>query len=194
MKSHVSTPTRLVLDYGPLAVFFISYKIWGLMPATGLLMAASVVTIIASYAILKRLAWVPLFTAVIVVIFGGLTLILKDETFIKMKPTIIEGLFSVTLWAGLLLKRPLLHHVLGEGLRLDADGWRQLEFRLAIFFGAMAILNEIIWRTMSTDTWINFKVFGLMGLTVLFMLLQTPLIRRHQLPENSVTENFPAGD
>jgi intracellular septation protein len=164
------------------------------MPATGLLMAASVVTIIASYAILKRLAWVPLFTAVIVVIFGGLTLILKDETFIKMKPTIIEGLFSVTLWAGLLLKRPLLHHVLGEGLRLDADGWRQLEFRLAIFFGAMAILNEIIWRTMSTDTWINFKVFGLMGLTVLFMLLQTPLIRRHQLPENSVTENFPAGD
>jgi intracellular septation protein len=114
---------------------------------------------------------------------------LNDETFIKMKPTIIEGLFSATLCAGLLLKRPLLHHVLGQGLRLDDGGWRKLELRLALFFGAMAILNEIIWRTMSTDAWINFKVFGLMGLTVIFMMLQAPLIRRHQLPEN-----FPAGD
>jgi intracellular septation protein len=184
MNPKLSTPTRLLLDYGPLVAFFVSYKAWGLMPATGLLMAASVIAIGASYAMTKRLAWAPLVTTIIVVIFGGLTLLLNNETFIKMKPTIIEGLFSATLFIGLLLKRPLLHHVLGEGLRLDEHGWRRLELRLAFFFGAMAILNEIIWRTMSTDTWINFKVFGLVGLTFLFMILQAPLIRRHQLPEN----------
>jgi intracellular septation protein len=189
MKPDLSTRTRLILDYGPLVVFFISYKIWGLMPATGLLMAASVLAIATSYVLTRRLAWAPLVTTIIVVIFGGLTLILNNETFIKMKPTIIEGLFSATLWVGLLLKRPLLHHVLGQGLRLDETGWRRLELRLAVFFGVMAILNEIVWRTFSTDAWINFKVFGLVGLTALFMMLQAPLIRRHQLPES-----LPAGD
>jgi intracellular septation protein len=157
------------------------------MPATGLLMAASILAIAASYVLTRRLAWAPLVTTVIVVIFGGLTLILNNDTFIKMKPTIIEGLFSAALWIGLLLKRPLLHHVLGEGLRLDDSGWRRLEFRLAVFFAAMAILNEIVWRTMSTDAWINFKVFGLAGLTAAFMILQAPLIRRHQLPESLTT-------
>jgi intracellular septation protein len=189
MKQDLSTKTRLILDYGPLVVFFISYKVWGLMPATAVLMAASVLTIVVSYTLTKRLAWAPLVTTLIVVIFGGLTLILNNETFIKMKPTIIEGLFSATLWVGLLFKRPLLHHVLGKSLNLDETGWRRLELRLAVFFGAMAILNEIVWRTLSTDAWINFKVFGLIGLTAVFMMLQAPLIRRHQLPES-----LPAGD
>ena len=126
-------------------------------------------------------------TTAIVVVFGGLTLIFNDETFVKMKPTIVEGLFAVTLWTGLLLKRPLLQHLMGQGLKLDPPGWRKLEFRFALFCAAMAVLNEVVWRTQSTDTWVDFKL-GLIGLTVLFMFTQVPLIKNHMLPDDVPTE------
>jgi len=183
---------RPTIDYAPVILFFISVKIWGLMPATAVLIAASILAIILGFVLGHRLAWAPLVTTAIVVVFGGLTLIFKDETFVKMKPTVVEGLFAVTLWIGLLLKRPLLQHLMGQGLKLDPAGWRKLEFRFALFCAAMAVLNEIIWRTQTTDIWADFKL-GLIGLTFLFMFTQYPLIRRHMLPDDIPAEREASG-
>ena len=124
----------------------------------------------------------PLITAIIVGIFGGLTLWLQDETFIKMKPTIVEGLFSAILLGGLAVKRPLLKPLLGHAWPMKDRGWTILSFRFAIFFAAMAVLNEIIWRNYPTDLWVTFKVVGLMGLTLLFAITQAPLMKRFALP------------
>lgn len=183
---------RPTIDYAPVLLFFISFKIWGLMPATAILVAASVLAVALGFVLGHRLAWAPIVTTAIVVVFGGLTLIFKDESFVKMKPTIVEGLFAVTLWTGLLLKRPLLQHLMGQGLKLDPPGWRKLEFRFALFCAAMAVLNEVVWRTQTTDVWVDFKL-GLIGLTVLFMFTQLPLIKRHMLPDDMPTERDSAG-
>jgi intracellular septation protein len=123
----------------------------------------------------------PLVTLAVVGIFGGLTLWLQDETFIKMKPTIILGLFAAVLGGGLGIGRPPLRFLMGSALELDDAGWHKLTLRFALFFAATAALNEIVWRTQSTDLWVDFKVFGILGLNVLFMLTQIPLIKRHQL-------------
>jgi intracellular septation protein len=192
MTAQKSGWVRPLIEYGPVILFFVTFKIWGLMPATAILVAASVLAVAASYLLAHRLAWAPLITTAIVVIFGGLTLIFRDETFIKMKPTIVEGLFAVTLWTGLLLKRPLLQHLIGQGLQMDPQGWRKLEFRFALFCAAMAIANEAIWRTQSTDIWADFKL-GLIGLTFLFMASQLPMIRRHMVPEESAADPSKTG-
>ncbi len=174
-----------VVDYGPIAVFFAAYLKFGLMTATGALMVATLAALALSFALVRRIAWMPLVTAGIVGVFGGLTLWLNDETFIKMKPTIIEGLFSVVLLGGLALRRPLLKPLFGSAWSMDDEGWRRLSLRFALFFAAMAVLNEIVWRTQSTDTWVLFKVFGLMGLTVVFIMAQIPLMSRHQLADDA---------
>jgi intracellular septation protein len=122
--------------------------------------------------------------AIVVGIFGGLTLWLNDQTFIKMKPTIIQGLFSVVLFGGLAFGRAFLKPVFGLAWRMDEVGWEQLTMRYALFFAAMALLNEIVWRTQTTDVWVLFKVFGILGLTIVFALSQTPLMARHHLPES----------
>ena len=176
---------RPTIDYGPIVVFFLAYLKFGLIPATGALMAATAVVLALAFVIERRVAMMPLVTAVIVGVFGGLTLLLKDETFIKMKPTIVQGLFSAVLLGGLAFDRPLLKAVLGSALLLDDSGWRRLTLRWALFFIAMAGLNELVWRTQSTDFWVTFKVFGILGITLVFALAQTPLILRHRLPEES---------
>ncbi len=173
------------VDFGPIAVFFAAYLKFGLMVATAALMATTAVALVLSYAMLRRLAWVPLITAAIVGIFGGLTLWLNDETFIKMKPTIIEGLFAAILLVGLALGRPLLKPLFGAAWAMDDEGWRRLSFRFAAFFTAMAVLNEVIWRTQSTDVWVLFKVFGLVGLTLAFSAAQIPLMARHRLADDA---------
>lgn len=172
------------VDYGPLAVFFASYFIWGLLPATGALMAATAVALVLSLVVRRKVPLLPLVTAGIVGVFGGLTLWLADETFIKIKPTIIQLLFAVVLLGGLALGKPLLKPLLGAALPPISDkGWRQLTLRYALFFVAMAVLNEIVWRTQSTDFWVTFKVFGIVGLTLLFGVAQVPLINRCKLEE-----------
>jgi intracellular septation protein len=167
------------IDYAPLAVFFLTYMKWGLMPATGALMATMAVALVVSLVLTKRVPMMPLVTAVIVGIFGGLTLWLNDETFIKMKPTIVEALFALILFGGLCVGRPLLKPLFSAAWQLDDEVWRKLTLRFACFFAVMAGLNEIVWRTQSTDFWVAFKVFGIMGLTVVFALTQTPLLMRH---------------
>lgn len=170
-----------VVDFGPLLVFFIAYKMGGLMPATLALIIATLVALAVGYWATRRLALMPLVTAVIVTIFGGLTLWLQNDIFIKMKPTIVQAFFALILFGGLVLKRPTLKFVLGEALRLTDAGWRHLTLRFALFFSAMAILNEIVWRNVAEETWIDFKVFGILGLTMLFSLSQVPLMKRHMI-------------
>jgi intracellular septation protein len=178
------------VEYGPIVLFFISYKIWGLMPATAVLVAASVAAVIIGFMRAGRLPWAPIITTAIVVLFGGLTLIFHDETFIKMKPTAVYSLFAVTLWAGLLFKKPLMERLMGAGIKMDHAGWRKLEARFALFCVGMAVLNEIVWRTQTEDFWVNFK-FGSIFLTFLFMATQLPMIKRHMLPEESETKGAP---
>jgi len=168
------------IDWAPLVAFFIAFKWQGLMIATGVLIVVTIILCGIGYAIMRRLAPMPVVTMVVVAIFGGLTLWLQDETFIKMKPTIVLGLFSLVLLGGLLLKKPLVKYVMESALELDDAGWRKLTLRFAIFFAVVAGLNELVWRTQSTDLWVDFKVFGILGLNVVFILTQFPMIRRHQ--------------
>ena len=170
-----------LVDWGPLIAFFVAFKIGGLMQATAVLIVATTILTGLGYALTRKIQPMPIVTLVVVGIFGGLTLWLQDETFIKMKPTIILSLFAAVLIGGLLMGRPLLKSLMGSALELDDAGWRKLTARFALFFVATALLNEFIWRTQSTDLWVDFKVFGILGLNVLFILSQIPLIRRHQL-------------
>lgn len=144
------------------------------------MMATVVVTLCVSYALLRRIPIMPLVTAIIVVIFGSLTLIFQNDTFIKMKPTVLYLLFGGALFGGLALNRPILPVLFDGALNVTAEGWRKLTWRWAFFFLALALLNEIIWRTQSTSFWVAFKTFGILPLTVLFALAQTPLVMRHE--------------
>jgi intracellular septation protein len=170
-------------DYGPLIVFFIAYVRFDLMAATVALMAATVVALALSLFFERRIPIMPVITAAVVGIFGGLTLWFDDETFIKLKPTIVQGLMSAVLLVGLMFGKPLLRPVMGAAWPMDDAGWRQLTFRFGCFFAVMAVVNEIVWRTQSTDTWVTFKVFGLMGLTFVFGMFQMPLLNRHRIDE-----------
>jgi intracellular septation protein len=171
---------RPAVDYGPLAAFFLTYVLYGLMAATAVVVVASLLALLAAWAIERRVPLIPLLTAGVVAVFGGLTLWLQDETFIKMKPTIVQALFAAILLGGLLFRRPLLKPLLGTMMPPMSDrAWGGFTLRYALFFVAMALLNELVWRTQSTDFWVSFKVFGLPVLTVLFIASQMPFISRH---------------
>jgi intracellular septation protein len=172
-----------VTDYGPLAAFFIAYALHGLMAATAALLVATLVSLALSLFYERRLPMMPLLTTAVVLVFGGLTLWLQDETFIKMKPTIINAIFALLLLGSLALRQLWLKPLLGTALSLTDEGWRQLTLRFGLFFAAMAVLNEIVWRSMSTDVWVAFKVFGLLGLTFAFMFAQAPLLKRYRAEE-----------
>ena len=174
---------KLGLELGPLVLFFVVNAYSGLFWATGIFMVATIITLAVSWALTRRLAIMPLVSAVVVMIFGTLTLYLQNETFIKVKPTIIYLLFGGALLGGLAFGRPLLGYVFDAVFRLDDAGWRKLTFRWGLFFLAMAALNEIVRLYFSTDTWVAFKLFGFVPLTIAFTLSQMPLIQRHALPE-----------
>lgn len=174
---------KLVLELGPLVIFYIANAKADIFAATEWFMGAMVVSLLLSWLLLRKVAVMPLVTAIVVVVFGSLTLILHDDTFIKMKPTVIQGLFALALFGGLLLDKPLIRYVMGGALQLDHTGWRRLSLRFGCFFAAMAVLNEIVWRTQSTDVWVDFKVFGIIGLTILFIFAQLPLIKRHSIDQ-----------
>ena len=170
---------KLALDIGPLLLFFFVNTRWGIFAATGAFMAATIVSIAITYALARRIPTMPLVSAAVVMVFGGLTLYLQDETFIKLKPTIIYSLFAVLLLGGLLMGRSLLALVLDSMFQLTEEGWKKLTVRWGLFFVAMAILNEIVWRSVSTDSWVAFKTFAILPITIVFALAQTPLLMRH---------------
>jgi intracellular septation protein len=171
------------VDYGPLVAFFVAYLVDGLFVATAALMIVTAVAVPLAVILERRIPVTPIVTAVIVLIFGGLTLWFDDERFIKMKPTIVQTLFAAVLFGGLFFRRPLLKPLLQSAWQLTERGWSLLTLRFALFFTAMAALNEVVWRTASTDFWVNFKVFGILVLTFLFTALQVPLITKYQLPD-----------
>ena len=203
MTEHTQQPSPLVklgLDLGPLLLFFFANsrpalfepllrpiipaavahgERAGIFVATAVFMVAILVALAASYALTRRLPVMALVSAVVVLVFGGLTLLLQDELFIKLKPTIIYLLFAGTLFGGLLFNKPLLAMVFDQIFSLTAEGWRKLTVRWALFFLFLAVLNEIVWRTQSTDTWVAFKVFGVMPLTFVFAMLQFPLLKKY---------------
>ncbi len=182
---------KLSLEFGPLALFFFANSYgerWfgvaqdqRIFLATGIFMAASVVALAISKVLLNHLPRMALINAVVVTVFGGLTLALNDELFIKLKPTIVNALFGSILLGGLAMGRPLLPYVLDSVMQLTNEGWTKLTLRWGLFFFVLAALNEFVWRNYSTDVWVGFKVWGIMPITVAFALAQTPLILKHEV-------------
>ena len=193
-KPQLHPGLKLALDIGPLVLFFVGNARWGIFPATAIFMAAILVALAVSYALTKRLPIMALVSAAIVTVFGSLTLVLHDETFIKVKPTIIYALFGATLLFGLATRKPLLEMVFDSVFHLTEEGWRKLTLRWCVFFLAMAVLNEIVWRNFSTDAWVSFKLFGAVPLTFLFAALQYPLLMKHEAtPEAAPTRKTESG-
>ena len=189
---------KLTLEIGPLLLFFLANArgeqaaaMWPaiadlggpLFFATAVFIVATLVALAVSYALTRKLPLMPFVTAIVVVVFGGMTLWLQDETFIKIKPTIIYVLFGGILLGGLAFGKSLLGYVFDAVFKLSDEGWRKLTLRWALFFFALAVLNEVVWRTVSTDTWVNFKVFAILPLTFVFAMAQMPLINRYSLAE-----------
>jgi intracellular septation protein len=186
---------KLATELGPLLVFFIANAKFHLFVATGAFMVAVVAAMIASYVVTRHVPIMALVTGIIVIVFGTLTLVLHDETFIKVKPTIIYSLFAGVLGGGLLFGRSFIAIMFDQMFNLTPQGWRSLTMRWALFFLALAVLNEIVWRTQTTDFWVNFKVFGVTPLTMLFALTQMSLIKRYQVEPVSLEESeAEAGD
>jgi intracellular septation protein len=173
---------KLAVEVGPLVVFFIVNARAGIFWGTGVFMVTTIVALIASRFMFGRIPVMPLISGACVIVFGGLTLWLQDDHFIKIKPTIVNALFAVALFGGLLAGHSLLKVVFGEVFRLNEDGWRKLTLRWACFFTFLAVLNEVVWRTVSTDTWVSFKVFAIMPLTMVFALSQIGLLKAHEIP------------
>ena len=170
---------KLAIELGPLLVFFGTNAAAGIYAGTAAFMAATIVSLVVAWFAYHKVPIMPLVSGVIVLVFGGLTLYLRDETFIKLKPTIVYTLFAVLLGAGLVWKKPVLELLFGAAFTLTEEGWRKLTLRWGLFFAVMAVVNELVWRNVSTDTWVSFKAFGFLPLTFLFAVLQVPLMQRH---------------
>ncbi|MGZ9115960.1 MAG: septation protein A [Methylocystis sp.] len=180
---------KLALELGPLLLFFVINSKYGIFAATGVLMAGVVVTLAVSWAITRHLPAMPVVTAVLVLVFGSLTYFLHDETFIKLKVTILYTLFGAGLIGALYFGKLLLPIVFDMAIHIDDAGWRKLTIRWGLFFFALAGLNEVLRRILTTDDWVNFKVFGILPLTLVFALAQAPLIMRHEIrPEDEDPE------
>jgi intracellular septation protein len=170
---------KMALELGPLVVFFIVNSRTDIFVGTAWFMAAMVLALALSWLLLKKVALMPLVTGVVVLVFGGLTLWLHDDTFIKMKPTIVDSLFGVVLLGGLIFRTSLLKYVFGDVYKLRPEGWTILTLRWGLFFFFLAALNEVVWRTQSTDFWVAFKVWATMPLTIGFAALQLPVLTRY---------------
>ena len=173
------------LELGPLILFFAANSKWGIFVGTAVFVVATAICLPCYRWMEGRWPVMPMVGGFFVLVFGGLTIWLQDETFIKLKPTIIYVLFGGTLVGGMLLGKPLLGIVFDSVFHLRDEGWRKLTWRWALFFFALAVLNEIVWRTQTTDVWVSFKLFGVVPLTFLFAALQYPLLSKYSLDKKS---------
>jgi intracellular septation protein len=173
--------SKLLVDFGPLVVFFIGYRVSGILTATAAFMVAVTLALGFTWLKTRKLPTMPLVTAVIVLVFGGLTLGLGDPRFIYLKPTIVASLTALVLLGGLAFDRPLLKPVLGTAVQLTHQGWRTLSLRFALFSFVLAGANELVWRTTTPERehlWVWFKFLGVPGLTLLFLMSQAGVLRR----------------
>ena len=197
-EEKVSPLLKMVLELGPLVVFFFanSRGEWlaaqfpvlaemggPIFIATGLFMAATALALIVSWVLTRTLPMMPLISGIVVFVFGALTLWLQNDTFIKMKPTIVNTLFGAILLGGLFFGKSLLGYVFHAAFKLTDEGWRKLTLRWGLFFIFLAVMNEVVWRNFSTDFWVAFKVWGTMPITIFFTLSQMPLIMRHSVEQ-----------
>jgi intracellular septation protein len=178
-KPKLNPLLKLALDIGPLVLFFAVNSRFGIFIGTAAFMAAVVAALLVTYAMTRHWPIMPVVTAIIVLVFGGLTIALHDDTFIKLKPTIIYALFGAVLAGGYVFDKPFLGIMFDSMFHITDEGWRKLTVRWAVFFFALAVLNEIIWRTQSTEFWLSFKLLGFMPLTFAFAALQYPLLMRY---------------
>jgi len=176
--------TKLLIEMGPLVCFFIGNWKAGIFWGTGIFMVATVVALTASWLLTRKLAMVPLVSAIFVAIFGALTLWLHSDLFIKVKVTLINALFGTVLLGGVAFGRSYLKLIMGEAVKLSEQAWRTLSIRWGLFFLFLAVLNEVVWRSVSTDTWVNFKVFGLLPLTLVFALANAPFMSKHMIEDD----------
>ena len=189
MSQETKKPSRPLLEFGPLVLFFITNYVAGIFYGTAILVAATVIALAISWKLDKRIPLVPALGCVAVVIFGTLTLVYEDEFFIKIKPTVISALFAIGLAAGQLLGRNPLKSLLGGQMQMKDEGWRKMTYIWMAMFASTAVANEIAWRTLSTDAWVNFKVFGLTGLSLVFAMATVPVLTKYQIdPEDQTTQ------
>ena len=200
LKEKDNPLVKLALEMGPLLLFFLAnskpdlfrpvvgvllgsvvttHPQANILIATAVFMVAALISLVLTKVLLGRLPVMPLVSGAVVLVFGGLTLYFQDDVFIKMKPTIVNTMFGALLLGGLAFGKPLLPYALDSVFELDAEGWWKLTFRWGLFFLVLAALNEIVWRTQSTDFWVAFKVWGIMPLTMIFAMAQTPLLMKH---------------
>ena len=173
---------KFIADFGPLLIFFIYYKKFGMTEAILPLIIATIVATGILYFVEKKIPKVPIISAVIVSLFGGLTLYFDNKIFFYMKPTIVNLLFAVVLFFGsFFLKKNLLKSLLESSIQLEERGWELLNKRWMIFFIFLAFLNEIVWRTQTEDFWVKFKVFGIIPITFIFMIFQINLIKKYKV-------------
>lgn len=174
---------KFATEMGPLAIFFGAYKFYGLLPATGILILASLVALAITFFYERKVPVMPLVSAVVLTVLGTITLLSGNPLFIKIKPTIVNALFASILLCGVYFRKGLVKYVLGAAMPLTEEGWIKFSFRFGLLFLGLAILNEVIWRNFPEDFWIKFKVFGMFPLTVIFMLAHVPFMKKHQLQE-----------
>ncbi len=175
---------KLLVELGPLVVFFVANSQFGILIGTQVFVIATIISLSVSRIVLGKIATMPLVSGVFVVVFGGLTVYLADELFIKMKPTIVNTLFATILFGGLAYGKSWLKYLFDDAFRLTDEGWRKLTFRWASFFVLLAVLNEIVWRTTSTDFWVSFKLMGIMPLTIIFAISQVGLLKKYEVYAN----------
>lgn len=183
-ENKLSGGLKFALEFGPLIAFFAAYKWIDIYAATIVIMVTTTITLAITWFITRKLSIMPIVTLVLVSIFGGLTLYLKDPSFIQIKVTIINGIFAAILLGGWLVKKPLLKFVFGEAMNLDPTGWLKLTLHWGLFFLALALANEVIRKTVSMDTWVTYKTFGILPLTFIFAMTQLPLMQRHMIDDS----------
>ncbi|QDV06632.1 Intracellular septation protein [Planctomycetes bacterium Poly30] len=192
----MSPAIKFIVEMGPVLVFFVTYFVGkrfygehqGLIYATGVFVVVTLIALATSYFIERKVPMVTLVTAILVTGLGALTIYLDDETFIKRKPTYVSGFLGAVLLGGLAMGKPLVKLLMQGAIQMRDEGWRKLTLRWGIFLLALAGMNEVVWRNYSTDTWLSYKTFGILPLTILFLVLQGPLITKYAIePEEDAS-------